>query len=128
MFKFLTNTIFNFNKRHEKINNFEIKLETDDFESIVEIFEQETVYLDLLDEPGKIFEKVGDKLKSSLALLSGAERSVFLLRSIEELSYKEISEVLKIPIGTVMSHLSRARMKLRRLLCGYAKEMGFIKI
>jgi len=96
-------------------------------ESLVEIFEQETVYLNIIEEPEKIFETVSDKMKKSLSMLSSIERSVFLLRSIEQLSYKEISGVLKIPIGTVMSHLSRARVKLRRLLCDYANETGFSK-
>lgn len=127
IFAYLTNTIFNFNKRYEKINKSEIKLETDDFESIAGIFEQEAVYLAILEEPQKLFDKVGDKIKHSLTVLSCAERSVFLLRAIEDLSYKEISEVLKTPIGTVMSHLSRSRMKLRKLLCDYAKDIGFIK-
>ena len=127
IFMFLTNTIFNFNKRYERINNFEIKLEIDDVESIVEIFEEETIYLDILDKPEKVFEKVNDKIKDSFDQLSSVEKSAFLLKSIEGLSYKEISDVLKIPIGTVMSHLSRARMKLRRLLCNYAKEMGLLK-
>ena len=127
IFMCLTNTIFNFNKRYERINHFEIKLEIDDVESIVEIFEEETIYLDILDKPEKVFEKVSDKIKGSFAQLSSVEKSAFLLKSIEGLSYKEISDVLKIPVGTVMSHLSRSRMKLRRLLCNYAKEMGLLK-
>jgi len=40
-------------------------------------------------------------------------REVFLLREIEGLAYKEIAEVAGVPIGTVMSRLSRARAQLR---------------
>jgi RNA polymerase sigma-70 factor (ECF subfamily) len=43
-------------------------------------------------------------------------REVILLCEVEEMSYQEISETLSIPIGTVMSRLSRARRTLRDLL------------
>lgn len=41
-------------------------------------------------------------------------RSVLLLVTVEDLSYAEVSQVLNIPIGTVMSRLSRARERLRQ--------------
>ncbi len=40
-------------------------------------------------------------------------REVFVLRELEGLSYKEIAELARIPIGTVMSRLSRARRQLQ---------------
>ncbi|MBX6341809.1 MAG: sigma-70 family RNA polymerase sigma factor [Thermomicrobiaceae bacterium] len=43
-------------------------------------------------------------------------RSVVLLADVEEFSYREIADILGIPIGTVMSRLHRARRRLRRLL------------
>jgi len=43
-------------------------------------------------------------------------REVFVLRELEGLSYKEIAEVARIPIGTVMSRLSRARRQLQGAL------------
>lgn len=45
-------------------------------------------------------------------------REVLLLCDIEELSYREIAEILLIPIGTVMSRLARARRLIRQSLCG----------
>jgi RNA polymerase sigma-70 factor, ECF subfamily len=43
-------------------------------------------------------------------------REVFLLREMEGLSYKEIAELARIPIGTVMSRLSRARRQLQQTI------------
>jgi RNA polymerase sigma factor (sigma-70 family) len=42
-------------------------------------------------------------------------REILLLREVEDLAYKEIAEVTGMPIGTVMSRLSRARLNLRKL-------------
>ncbi len=47
--------------------------------------------------------------------LPAEQREVLMLAAVEELRYEEIAEVLGVPIGTVMSRLSRARDKLRRM-------------
>jgi RNA polymerase sigma factor (sigma-70 family) len=49
-------------------------------------------------------------------------REVIVLREIEGLSYKEISEVVDVPVGTVMSRLSRARKRLQQALIASDKE------
>jgi len=58
-------------------------------------------------------------LDRALARLQSDQRAVFVLRVKEELSYNEISEALGIPVGTVMSRLNRARIRLRELLKDY---------
>jgi len=57
-------------------------------------------------------------LVRALSTLSVEHRQVLLLISLEGLSYREVAEVLDIPIGTVMSRLARARERLRSLLDG----------
>ncbi len=47
-----------------------------------------------------------------IARLPAGYREVLVLRELEELSYREIAEVVQIPIGTVMSRLARARQLL----------------
>lgn len=54
----------------------------------------------------------------ALEELSPAHREIILMKDFHDLSYKEIAEVLDIPIGTVMSRLSSARNKLREALGG----------
>jgi RNA polymerase sigma-70 factor (ECF subfamily) len=54
----------------------------------------------------------------AFARLSAEQRALLLLVSVEGLSYKEAAETLGIPIGTVMSRLSRARAALRELTEG----------
>jgi RNA polymerase sigma factor (sigma-70 family) len=57
-------------------------------------------------------------LKEALEELPVRFREVLILRELEGLSYKEISDVVEIPIGTVMSSLARARTQLRQRLLG----------
>ena len=58
-----------------------------------------------------------------LDLLPAEQRAVILLVGVEDLSYEEAARVLDIPIGTVMSRLSRGREKLRRQLDGTAQPV-----
>lgn len=53
-------------------------------------------------------------LRAALAELPVSYREVLILREMEELSYKEISRIVGVPVGTVMSRLARARALLLR--------------
>jgi RNA polymerase sigma factor (sigma-70 family) len=59
-------------------------------------------------------------LDRSIARLPADQRAVLLLVTLEDMSYEEVARTLGIPIGTVMSRLSRARDKLRAMLLGQA--------
>jgi len=58
-------------------------------------------------------------LEEAVGRLPAEQRAVFVLRTFEDLSYKEIALALDLSVGTVMSRLSRAREKLRGALAGY---------
>jgi RNA polymerase sigma-70 factor (ECF subfamily) len=57
-------------------------------------------------------------LSNALASLAPEQREVVLLVGLEQLSYEETARVLDIPVGTVMSRLSRGRERLRALMSG----------
>jgi RNA polymerase sigma-70 factor (ECF subfamily) len=57
-------------------------------------------------------------LLAALRLLSPEQREPLLLVCVEQLSYAEVAEVMRIPVGTVMSRVCRARAVLRRFLDG----------
>jgi RNA polymerase sigma-70 factor (ECF subfamily) len=55
-------------------------------------------------------------LREAIAEMPAAEKEILLLRDIQELSYEEISDLLKIPLGTVKSKLNRSRLALKQRL------------
>src|SRR6266403_4417374 len=68
-------------------------------------------------------EKLTDEeVLSALDRVPAEFRAVVVLADVEEFSYKEIAHLLEIPIGTVMSRLSRGRKLLRELLAGMARS------
>jgi RNA polymerase sigma-70 factor, ECF subfamily len=61
-------------------------------------------------------------VRKSLAELPAESREVLVLRELEELTYREIANIVGIPIGTVMSRLNRARERLQVTLSAYLKR------
>ena len=72
-------------------------------------------------------DELDERLKKALEHLQEEYQMVLLLWAVEDLTYKEIAEVLDVPIGTVMSRLHRARQKLSAQLREYALEEGVIR-
>ena len=70
------------------------------------------------------WEQVDERLKGAIQDLPQTYRTVFLLSAIEGLKYREIAEVLEMPIGTIMSRLFRARTMLLEQLADLAGELG----
>src|SRR6266571_2671640 len=68
--------------------------------------------------PESLLERSGDDaVRCAIEQLPVIFREVILLCDVEDASYREIAEILSIPIGTVMSRLARARKGIRESLC-----------
>jgi RNA polymerase sigma-70 factor (ECF subfamily) len=72
---------------------------------------------DMLDRV--IAKETASKIREAIERLPEKLRMVLLLRIDEEMSYSEIAEALKVPTGTVMSRLNRAREQLKQSLGNY---------
>lgn len=66
-------------------------------------------------------------VKTALESLPDTFRAVVMLADIEGFSYKEIAEILDIPIGTVMSRLHRGRKQLQVALWEYARRARYVQ-
>jgi len=79
--------------------------------------EVEEIQDDALDPETLVIQSAGvEALRKALNQLPIEFREIIVLREFEELSYKEISAIAEIPIGTVMSRLARARRRLQEQL------------
>jgi RNA polymerase sigma-70 factor, ECF subfamily len=65
-----------------------------------------------------------DLLKGAIEELPAEFREVLILRELEGMSYKEISDITDIPIGTVMSRLARARKRLQQCLANVLRRQA----
>jgi RNA polymerase sigma-70 factor, ECF subfamily len=89
------------------------------FESAAASLSAEDQFLDMFTD---------DEVKQAVEDLPTNFRIPVLLADVEGFSYKEIAEMLDIPIGTVMSRLHRGRKAMQRALYGYAEARGLVSI
>lgn len=80
--------------------------------------------VELAAEPVVPQEIRDEDVLNALAKVAVEFRDIVLLADVEEFSYKEIAETLRIPLGTVMSRLSRGRKLLRQELAEVARSYG----
>lgn len=121
MYRILTNKCY--------VANREIKRMSVDIESVDEsrFSVEPEMKRRILDDPAWFLEACSDEVHRALRQLSTNERSCFLLLTFAKCSYKEIGEVLEMPVGTVMTHLARGRARMRRLLVEHAKSEGILQ-
>ena len=77
--------------------------------------------------PGATRADVMD-LQRALGTLAPEQREVVLLVALEDMSYADVSRALGIPMGTVMSRLSRGRERLRRVMNGEPASRTGLKV
>lgn len=101
------------------------------FEDIEESFEtlvSDEAYQHTKDPEQAALENVLDEdVQAALDSLRDDYRMVIHLVDIEGFSYKEASEILDVPVGTVMSRLYRGRKLLEKSLLGYARRYGYMR-
>lgn len=119
MFKILLNTLYRVNRKSHRAR--EVGFEGDMFDA-EQVVERESAWASILENPQRVLEALDDRVITALATLAPTERQCLLLRLLEDFSYKEIADQLDLPLGTVMSHVYRARMKLRERLAEIALE------
>ncbi|HBR21143.1 MAG TPA: RNA polymerase subunit sigma [Nitrospiraceae bacterium] len=120
LFKILTNTFINKYRKNKSLPE-EVDVEPDFLEPI---FYKNGHYFDMEKD---MFSCVTDEdVKNAIDSLPIEFRTVVLLVDIEELSYKDVEDILKISSGTLASRLYRGRRLLRDALYEYAKREGFL--
>ena len=126
LFRIMTNTYINkYNAQQRKPTETEL----DDVEELflykrLGAVDQSQLSQSAEDQMLSLF--TDDEVKKSLEELPEQFRIPVLMSDVEGFSYKEIAEILEIPLGTVMSRLHRGRKAMQKMLYEYAKERGLI--
>ncbi len=122
MFKITVHSVQHFNKRHRRDRSAVDLSEIEDVS-----LAREEAWQSILDDPERVFEALDQRLVRALHALGDTERQCLLLRLLERFSYREIAGMLDLPLGTVMSHVHRARIRLRERLADLAIETGLVR-
>ncbi len=108
--KMTHNLCLDYLRRRKTFVNREIEID--------ELFEDTYSNIDGNNEPDEMTcnEDLNQKLKSAIETLPEKLKSVFMMYQLQGMKYKEISEVLDIPINSVKVYLMRSRVKLQKEL------------
>jgi RNA polymerase sigma-70 factor (ECF subfamily) len=126
LFRIMTNTFINkYNAQQRRPQETEM----DEVEELflfrrLGAFDQSKMTQSAEDQLLELF--TDDEVKNALEELPDMFRLPVLLSDVDGFSYKEIAEMLDVPIGTVMSRLHRGRKMMQKLLYAYAKERGLV--
>jgi RNA polymerase sigma-70 factor (ECF subfamily) len=126
LFRIMTNTYINkYNAKQRRPDETEL----DEVEELflfrrLGAFDQSKMNASAEDQMLELF--TDDEIKNALEELPEQFLLPVLLSDVDGFSYKEIAEMLGVPIGTVMSRLHRGRKVMQKLLYEYAKERGLI--
>ena len=126
LFRIMTNTYINkYNAQKRKGTEVEL----DDIEELflykrLGSIDQSQLSSSAEDQMLELF--TDDEVKNALEELPEDFRVPVLLSDVDGFSYKEIAEMLEIPIGTVMSRLHRGRKAMQKMLYEYARDRGLI--
>ena len=126
LYKILTNTFINSYRARKRRPE---QADVDDIEDLY-LFrrlggpEASTVGRSAEDQVMDLF--TDSEVKDALESLPESFRMAVLLADVEGFSYKEIAEIMEVPIGTVMSRLHRGRKALQRALVEFGRERGLV--
>ncbi|MCE2817482.1 MAG: sigma-70 family RNA polymerase sigma factor [Ilumatobacteraceae bacterium] len=126
LFRIMTNTFIN------KYNSQQRRPQETELDEVEELFlfrrmgafDQSKMSQSAEDQMLELF--TDEEVKNAIESLPETFRIPVLLSDVEGFSYKEIAEMLEVPIGTVMSRLHRGRKAMQKMLYEYAKERGLV--
>jgi len=125
LFKILKNTFINSYRKRQ------LEPLKSDFAEIEDAFESQVSdeVLDKVKDPEQELLKdvLDEDVQQALEQLPDDYRMAVILADLEGFSYKEISDILDVPLGTVMSRLYRGRKMLEAEMLRYARDHGYLR-
>ena len=126
LYKILTNTYINIYRAKKRRPEQETLDDVEDFYLYRRIGGLEAVAADRSPEAEVLDNIPETAVTEAVEALPEQFRMAVLLADVEGFSYKEIADIMDVPIGTVMSRLHRGRKQLQRRLWDLAEERGLV--
>ena len=126
LFRIMTNTFIN---KYNAAQRRPHETELDDVEELylyrrLGTLDQSRMSTSAEDQMMELF--TDDEVKNAIEELPESFRLPLILADVDGFSYKEIAEMLEVPIGTVMSRLHRGRKAMQKRLYDYARDRGLV--
>ncbi len=126
LYRILTNTYINrYRKKQRRPNEVDLG-EVEDLYLYKRIGSTETGTASRSAETEVLEGLVSEDVRNAIDSLPEHFRMPVLMADVEGFAYKEIAEILDVPIGTVMSRLHRGRKTLQKALWEFARERGLV--
>jgi RNA polymerase sigma-70 factor (ECF subfamily) len=104
------NEAINYLRKNKKITTIPLETEDEESANLIEILKSE---IDVAEEVSR--NDLIERIRKAISLLPDKYREVLILRYIEDLNYEEISDVLRMPMGTVATTVNRAKEKFKQI-------------
>jgi RNA polymerase sigma-70 factor (ECF subfamily) len=104
------NEAINYIRKHKKLKTVPLETNEEETGDLINVLKSETnIAKDVSRKDMK------ERVQSAINMLPGKYREILILRYIEDFEYQEISDILKIPMGTVATNINRAKSKFREI-------------
>jgi RNA polymerase sigma-70 factor, ECF subfamily len=123
LFRILTNTYISTYRKRQRAP---LETDLDDVEDLYLYRRLAASGMNRSAEDAALERLTAPEVLAALDELPEQFRLAVLLSDVEQFSYKEIAEIMDVPIGTVMSRIHRGRKALQRALTPYATEQGLV--
>lgn len=126
LFRIMTNTFIN---KYNAAQRRPTETDLDDVEELflyrrLGSFDQNKMSASAEDQMMELF--TDDEVRNAIEELPETFRLPLILADVDGFAYKEIADMLGVPIGTVMSRLHRGRKQMQKLLYEFARERGLV--
>lgn len=104
------NEAINYLRKNRKVPTIPLETEDEEGANLIEFLKSE---IDVAEEISR--KDIIEKIRKAISMLPDKYREVLVLRYMEDMDYREISDILRIPMGTVATTINRAKEKFKEI-------------